>query len=151
MSGYRVAVIPGDGVGTEVAAEAVRVLEAAAGRFGFDLETSSFDWGCDRFLEFGEMMPGDALTTLAEFDAIFLGCIGDATKVPDDVSLTMLLDIRRGFDQYVNLRPIRLYPGVPTPSPDITTPHIPRPAAAELEDLAIPSSEQVVAAVQQMV
>ena len=115
MSGYRVAVIPGDGVGTEVAAEAVRVLEAAAGRFGFDLETESFDWGCDRFLELGEMMPGDALATLAEFDAIFLGCIGDAAKVPDDVSLTMLLDIRRGFDQYVNLRPIRLYPGVPTP------------------------------------
>ncbi len=115
MSGYRVAVIPGDGVGNEVAAEAVRVLEAAAGRFGFDLETESFDWGCDRFLELGEMMPGDALATLAGFDAIFLGCIGDAAKVPDDVSLTMLLDIRRGFDQYVNLRPIRLYPGVPTP------------------------------------
>ncbi len=115
MSGYRVAVIPGDGVGAEVAAEAVRVLEAAAGRFGFDLETASFDWGCDRYLERGEMMPDDALATLAEFDAIFLGCIGDAAKVADDVSLTMLLDIRTGFDQYVNLRPIRLYPGVPTP------------------------------------
>jgi len=115
MSGYRVAVIPGDGVGTEVAAEAIRTLGAAAARFGFDLETESFGWGCDRFLEVGQMMPDDALATLVEFDAIFLGCIGDASKVADDVSLTMLLDIRRGFDQYVNLRPIRLYPGVPTP------------------------------------
>ncbi|OFW65839.1 MAG: tartrate dehydrogenase [Actinobacteria bacterium RBG_16_68_21] len=115
MTGYRVAVIPGDGVGTEVAAEAVRVLEAAGSRFGFDLSTESYAWGCDWYLERGEMMPEDALETLAGFDAIFLGCIGDAAKVPDDVSLTMLLRIRTGFDQYVNLRPIRLYPGVSTP------------------------------------
>lgn len=115
MTRYRVAVIPGDGVGTEVAREAVRVLEAAAQRFGFDLGTEALPWGCDWYLEHDEMMPEDALETLAQFDAIFLGCIGDAGKVPDDVSLTMLLDIRKGFDQYVNLRPIRLYPGVPTP------------------------------------
>jgi tartrate dehydrogenase/decarboxylase/D-malate dehydrogenase len=115
MTGYRVAVIPGDGVGTEVAAEAVRVLDAAAARFGFGLETETFTWGCDWYLQHGEMMPDDALATLARFDAIFLGCIGDAAKVPDDVSLTMLLGIRRGFDQYVNLRPIHLYPGVTTP------------------------------------
>jgi len=115
MTGYRVAVIPGDGVGTEVAAEAVRVLEAAAKRFGFDLATENFTWGCDWYLQHGEMMPDDALATLVKFDAIFLGCIGDAAKVPDDVSLTMLLGIRRGFDQYVNLRPIHLYPGVTTP------------------------------------
>jgi len=115
MSGYRVAVIPGDGVGNEVAAEALRILEAASSRFGFDLETESFDWSCDRYLERGAMMPDDALDTLSNFDGIFLGCIGDAAKVPDDVSLTMLLAIRTGFDQYVNLRPIRLYPGVPTP------------------------------------
>ena len=120
MTGYRVAIIPGDGVGTEVAAEAVRVLTAAASRFGFDLETETFSWGCDWYLQRGEMMPDDALTTLAEFDAIFLGCIGDAAKVPDDLSLTMLLGIRRGFDQYVNLRPIHLYPGVSTP---ISTAH----------------------------
>jgi tartrate dehydrogenase/decarboxylase/D-malate dehydrogenase len=114
MTGYRVAIIPGDGVGGEVATEAVRSLDAAAARFGFDLETEWFAWGCDRYLEEGEMMPGDGLATLSQFDAIFLGCIGDAGKVADDVSLTMLLDIRRGFDQYVNLRPIRLYPGVPS-------------------------------------
>src|SRR3990170_4648921 len=115
MTDYRVAVIPGDGVGSEVAAEAVRVLEAAGSRFGFGLNTETFDWGCDWYLEHGEMMPEGALAALEEFDAIFLGCIGDAAKVPDDVSLTMLLDIRKGFDQYVNLRPIRLYPGVATP------------------------------------
>jgi isocitrate/isopropylmalate dehydrogenase len=74
-----------------------------------------FDWSCDRYLELGEMMPGDALETLGVFDSIFLGCIGDAAKVPDDVSLMMLLAIRKGFDQYVNLRPIKLYPGVATP------------------------------------
>jgi tartrate dehydrogenase/decarboxylase/D-malate dehydrogenase len=102
-------------VGPEVSAEAVRVLEAAGTRFGFDVATEWFDWGCDRYLETGEMMPGEALDTLRDFDAIFLGCIGDAAKVPDHVSLQMLLDIRVGFDQYVNLRPIRLYPGVPTP------------------------------------
>jgi len=115
MGEYRVAVVPGDGVGPEVSAEAERVLRAAADRFGFSVEAEWFDWGCDRFLETGEMMPADALETLAGFDAIFLGCIGDANKVPDHVSLQMLLDIRVGFDQYVNLRPIRLYPGVPTP------------------------------------
>ncbi|MBU1225969.1 MAG: tartrate dehydrogenase, partial [Actinobacteria bacterium] len=88
---------------------------AAARVYGFPVETEIFDWSCDRYLAQGEMMPADALETLAGFDAIFLGCIGDANKVPDHVSLEMLLGIRVGFDQYVNLRPIRLYPGVPTP------------------------------------
>src|SRR3989304_3449873 len=120
MTGSRVAVIPGEGVGTEVAAEAVRVLEAAAKRFGFDLETENFTWGGDWYLQHGEMMADDALATLVKFDAIFLGCIGDAAKVPDDVSLPMLLGIRRGFDQYVNLRPVPLCPGVSTP---ISTAH----------------------------
>jgi tartrate dehydrogenase len=115
MSSYRVAVIPGDGVGPEVSAESERALRAASARFGFEVETEWFDWGCDRYLADGAMMPDDALDTLSRFDAIFLGCIGDAAKVPDHISLEMLLDIRRGFDQYVNLRPIRLYPGVDTP------------------------------------
>lgn len=112
---YRIAVIPGDGVGAEVTREAIRVLDAAAGRYGYSYEPTTFDWGCDRYLERGEMMPDDALELLATYDAIFLGCIGDAAKVRDDISLTMLLDIRQGFDQYVNLRPITLYPGVSTP------------------------------------
>ncbi|MCJ7726360.1 MAG: 3-isopropylmalate dehydrogenase [Acidimicrobiia bacterium] len=110
-----IALIPGDGVGPEITEEAVRVLDAAAKVYGFSVETENFDWSCDRYLEKGEMMPSDALETLADFDAIFLGCIGDANKIPDHVSLEMLLGIRVGFDQYVNLRPIRLYPGVPTP------------------------------------
>jgi tartrate dehydrogenase/decarboxylase/D-malate dehydrogenase len=110
-----IALIPGDGVGPEITTEATRILEAAGKVYGFPIETETFDWSCDRYLEAGEMMPPDALETLADFDAIFLGCIGDANKVPDHVSLEMLLGIRVGFDQYVNLRPIRLYPGVPTP------------------------------------
>lgn len=115
MNSYRIAVIPGDGVGAEISEEAVRVLDAAAEIHGFEVETETFDWSCDRYLELGEMMPEDALETLGAFDAIFLGCIGDAAKVADDVSLMMLLAIRKGFDQYVNLRPIKLYPGVETP------------------------------------
>ena len=115
MNSYRIAVIPGDGVGAEISEEAVRILDAAADIHGFEVETETFDWSCDRYLELGEMMPEDALETLGAFDAIFLGCIGDAAKVADDVSLMMLLAIRKGFDQYVNLRPIKLYPGVSTP------------------------------------
>jgi tartrate dehydrogenase/decarboxylase/D-malate dehydrogenase len=115
MKEHRIAVVPGDGVGAEVSAEAERVLLAAARRFGFGVKTEWFDWSCDRYLKDGAMMPADALDTLSRFDAIFLGCIGDANKVPDHISLEMLLGIRKGFDQYVNLRPIRLYPGVATP------------------------------------
>jgi tartrate dehydrogenase/decarboxylase/D-malate dehydrogenase len=115
MKSYRIAMIPGDGVGPEISVEAERVLKAGARRFGFGVETEWFDWSCDRYLADGAMMPADALDTLSRFDSIFLGCIGDANKVPDHVSLGMLLGIRVGFDQYVNLRPIRLFPGVPTP------------------------------------
>ncbi|HVO68140.1 MAG TPA: 3-isopropylmalate dehydrogenase [Syntrophales bacterium] len=115
MPPYRVAIIPGDGVGNEVASEAVKVLKAVADKHGFDVKMSFFDWGCDYYLNNGKMMPGDALQILEEFDAIFLGCIGDANKVPDHISLALLLTIRKGFDQYINLRPIRLYPGVDSP------------------------------------
>lgn len=115
MSDFRIAVIPGDGVGPEVATEATEVVATATGVYGFGVEFESFDWNCDRYLELGEMMPDDALDTLAGYDAIFLGCIGDSAKVADHVSLEALLRIRKGFDQYVNLRPIRLYEGVPTP------------------------------------
>ena len=115
MTSYRIAIIPGDGVGPEVAAEAERVLDAAARTYGFTAETETFAWGCDRYLATGEMMPSNGLEDLREFDAIFLGCIGDAEKVPDHISLEMLLGIRQGFDQYVNLRPIRIFPGVSSP------------------------------------
>ena len=116
MTSYRIAIIPGDGVGPEVAAEAERVLDAAARTYGFTAETETFAWGCDRYLATGEMMPSNGLEDLREFDAIFLGCIGDAEKVPDHISLEMLLGIRQGFDQYVNLRPIRIFPVSPAPS-----------------------------------
>ncbi len=115
MKSYRIASIPGDGVGVEIADEATRVLDAAANIHGFGIATENFDWSCDRFLETGAMMPEDALETLSGFDSIFLGCIGDANKVEDHISLQMLLAIRKGFDQYVNLRPIKLYPGVSSP------------------------------------
>lgn len=112
MTFYDIAVIPGDGVGKEVAAEAVKILNAVAEKYSFSVKTVAFDWGCDYYLKHGRMGPDDKLDILKDFDAIFLGCIGDAGKVPDHISLTLLLEIRKGFDQYVNLRPIRLYPGV---------------------------------------
>ena len=115
MKPYRIALIPGDGVGIEISDEAEKVLATAADIFGFEVTAESFDWSCDRYLATGEMMPEDALETLSTFDSIFLGCIGDANKVEDHVSLQMLLAIRKGFDQYVNLRPIKLYPGVSSP------------------------------------
>lgn len=115
MASYDIAIIPGDGVGKEVAAEAVKILKAVAEKYSFGLKTVEFDWGCDYYLKHGRMGPDDKLDILKDFDAIFLGCIGDAAKVPDHISLTLLLEIRKGFDQYVNLRPIRLYPGVESP------------------------------------
>jgi tartrate dehydrogenase/decarboxylase/D-malate dehydrogenase len=115
VAGYQIAVIPGDGVGGELAGEAVKILKTAAEKHTFSLELETFDWGCDYYVKHGKMMPDDGLDILKDYDAIFLGCIGDASKVPDHVSLTLLLTIRKGFDQYVNLRPIKLYPGVQTP------------------------------------
>lgn len=111
---YDIATIPGDGIGPDVTAAALAVLSAAGEYFGFGSRVVQFGWGCDHFVRTGEMMPHDALARLADFDAIFLGCVGDASKVPDHVSLTLLLTIRQAFDQYVNLRPIRLRCGVPT-------------------------------------
>lgn len=115
MKSYHIAIIPGDGVGVEVAGEGAKILDAAAEKYGFTVHTEYFPWGCNYYLKYGEMMPEEVLDILKNFDAIFLGCIGDANKVPDHISLTLLLKIRKGFDQYVNLRPIKLYPGITTP------------------------------------
>lgn len=112
---YDIAIIPGDGVGVEVSEEAVKILKAVADKYGFGIIAQYFDWGCEYYLRHGETMPENSLNVLKDFDAIFLGCIGDANKVPDHISLTLLLKIRKGFDQYVKLRPIKLYPGVETP------------------------------------
>lgn len=115
MNRYRIAVIPGDGIGTEVVPEGLKVLEAAAGRFGFQIEPVAFPWGCEHYLRQGAMMPDDALETLRGFDAILLGAIGDP-RVPDHVSLWgLLLRIRKAFDLYANVRPIRLLEGVASP------------------------------------
>ena len=115
MKSYDIAIIPGDGVGREVANEAAKILDAVAQKFGFAVRTETFDWGCDYYLKNGQMMPDDMLTTLKDFDALFLGCVGDINKVPDHISLMLILTIRKAFDQYVNLRPIKLYPGIYTP------------------------------------
>ena len=112
----RVAVIGGDGIGPEVVGAGMRVLEAVAEKDpSLDLSFTEFPWGCEHYLEHGRMMPDDALETLAGFDTIYLGAVGWPT-VPDHVSLWgLLLPIRRGFDQYVNLRPTRLLRGVESP------------------------------------
>ncbi|HEY6828684.1 MAG TPA: tartrate dehydrogenase [Gemmatimonadaceae bacterium] len=115
---YRIAVIPGDGIGKEVVPAARRVLERASARFGFVLEWCEFDWSCERYARVGSMMPDDGLDQLRAFDAILLGAVG-FPGVPDHVSLWgLLLPIRRGFQQYVNLRPVRLLPGVASPLRD---------------------------------
>ncbi len=120
MKNHRIAMIPGDGVGNEVTREAEKVLMAEAEKYSFGVTTEWFDWSCDYYLKNGRMMREDALDILKPFDAIFLGCIGDAGKVPDHISLMMLLEIRKGFDQYVNLRPITLFPGVESPVKGVT-------------------------------
>jgi tartrate dehydrogenase/decarboxylase/D-malate dehydrogenase len=114
---YRIAVIPGDGIGKEVVPEGVRVLEAAAAKYGFDLELDSFDFAsCDYYQRHGKMMPDDWKEQIGSHDAIFFGAVGWPATVPDHVSLWgSLILFRREFDQYVNLRPVRLMPGVPCP------------------------------------
>ena len=115
MAKHKIALIPGDGIGKEVLPEGVRVLEAAARRFNFQLEFTDFDWSCDRFAKTGKMMPDDGMETLKGFESIFLGAVG-WPGVPDHVSLWgLLIPIRREFDEYVNLRPVRLFEGVPSP------------------------------------
>ena len=112
---HKIAVIPGDGIGKEVVPEGIRVLEAAGKRFGFDFEWTTFDWSCERYTKTGAMMPEDGLEQLKKFEAIFLGAVG-FPGVPDHVSLWgLLIPIRRGFQQYINLRPVRLLPGAKSP------------------------------------
>ena len=116
MAAHRIAVIPGDGIGKETVPEGLRVLEAAGARFGVALEFAHFDWNCDRYLRTGSMMPDDWYETLSRFEAIFYGAVGWPSKVPDHVSLWgSLIPFRRRFDQYVNLRPCRLMPGIASP------------------------------------
>ncbi len=116
MASHRIAVIPGDGIGNETVPEGLRVLEAAGRRFGIGFEWREFDWNCDYYLRHGRMMPEDWFAQLSPFEAIFYGAVGWPEKVPDHVSLWgSLLQFRRRFEQYVNLRPCRLMPGIETP------------------------------------
>ena len=115
---HRIAVIPGDGIGKEVVPEGIKVLEAAGRRFGIDFSWTEFDWSCETYARTGRMMPEDGIEQLAEFDAIYLGAVG-FPGVPDHISLWgLLIPIRRGFDQFVNLRPVRLMEGLPCPLRD---------------------------------
>jgi len=115
MSTFKIAVIEGDGIGHEVVPEGLRVLEAAGKKFGLSYEMTHFDWSCEVYAKTGRMMPEDGLEQLKKFDAVFLGAVG-YPGVPDHVSLWgLLIPIRRGFDQYVNLRPVKLFKGVSTP------------------------------------
>lgn len=114
---YRIALIAGDGIGKEVLPEGLRVVQAAAARFGIALETTTIDWAsCDYYAAHGKMMPDDWKAQLSGMDAIFFGAVGWPSAVPDHVSLWgSLLKFRREFDQYINLRPVRLFEGVPCP------------------------------------
>jgi len=114
---YRIAVIPGDGIGKEVVPEGMRALEAAASRHGFALQADWFDFAsCDYYEKHGRMMPEDWKSRIGGHDAIYFGAVGWPAKVPDHVSLWgSLVLFRREFDQYVNLRPVRLMPGVASP------------------------------------
>lgn len=115
MTTYRIAVIPGDGIGTEVIPPALKALDALGRQGGFSFSYDEFDWSCKRYEATGAMMPTDGLDRIAGHDAILLGAVG-WPGVPDHVSLWgLLMPIRRGFRQYVNLRPIKVLPGLRSP------------------------------------
>ncbi len=115
MSQMRIAVVPGDGIGREVIPAGLAVVETAARKAGVTIETTEFPWSCAYYRDTGRMMDPDALDRMARFDAIYLGAIGDPS-VPDHVSVwEMILPLRQSFEQYVNLRPMRLLPGVNGP------------------------------------
>src|SRR5210317_1097051 len=114
-SNYRIAVIPGDGIGSEVIPEGIKVIDAIASEFGINIECHWFDWSCERYLKTGRMMPEDGIDQLRTFDSIFLGAVG-FPSVLDHVSLWgLLIPIRREFQQYINLRPVRLFEGMQCP------------------------------------
>lgn len=115
MKKYKVALYPGDGIGVEVTDEAVKTLKAAARICGFQLEMREFDWGHRYWKRTGKVAPDDFLEQLRDFDAIYLGAIGDPDNVPDHISLKPLIDMRQGFDQYACARPAKLLPGIETP------------------------------------
>jgi 3-isopropylmalate dehydrogenase len=112
---HKIAVIPGDGTGPEVTAEAVKVLKAAAAKFDFKVELTEFDFGGERYKRTGELLPDSAVEELRKFDAILLGAIGHPDVAPGILEKGILLKARFALDQYINLRPVKLFPGVDTP------------------------------------
>lgn len=120
MNNHRIAVVPGDGTGPEVVAEAVKVLETAARLFDFQLELTRFDIGGERYLRTGETLPGGVLNQLRESDAILFGAVGHPEVTPGILEQEILLRLRRELDQYINLRPVKLHPGVRSPISDVT-------------------------------
>jgi 3-isopropylmalate dehydrogenase len=121
---YNIAVIPGDGTGPEVVREGRKVLSAAAVKYGFRINFEEFDFGGDRYLRTGEVLPDSAPATLRKFDSIFLGAIGHPDVKPGILEKGILLRLRFELDQYINLRPVKLYPGVATPLKDKGPEHI---------------------------
>jgi len=115
---YKIAVIPGDGTGPEVTVEAVKVLKAAAGKFGFKVDLTEFDFGGERYKKTGETLPDSGVEELRKFDIILLGAIGHPEVAPGILEKGILLKARFELDQYINLRPVKLYPGVETPLKD---------------------------------
>ena len=116
MKEHRIAVIPGDGIGREVIPEGVRVLEAVGAKHGIAFQWKEYDWSCDWYKKHGKMRPDDAPDILRKFDAIYFGAVGNPALVPDHIAVWgLLIDFRRLFDLYVNLRPVRLFEGMPCP------------------------------------
>ncbi len=117
---YRIAVIPGDGTGPEVTREGVKVLEAAGGKFGFSLDLTQYNFGGERYMATGEVLPENAAEELRKHDSVLLGAIGHPDVRPGILEKGILLKLRFDLDQYINLRPVKLFPGVPTPLADKT-------------------------------
>jgi len=115
MTAYRVASLPGDGIGPEVVAEARKAVDAAGERFGFTVEWAEYDLGADRYLRSGEILPDSVLTELRGYDAVLLGAVGRPDVPPGVLERGLLLRLRAELDLYVNLRPVKLYPGAETP------------------------------------
>jgi 3-isopropylmalate dehydrogenase len=115
---YNIAVLPGDGTGPEVVDEGIKVLKAASDKFGFKMNFQWYDFGGDRYLKTGEVLPDSAVEEFRKFDSIFLGAIGHPDVKPGILEKGILLKLRFDLDQYINLRPVKLYPGVPTPLKD---------------------------------
>jgi len=118
MKKHKIAVIGGDGTGPEVVAEGLKVLEAASKKFGFEYEATMLDWGGERYMKTGKMMPDDGIEMLKTFDVIYLGAVGHPEVKPGILEKGLLLHMRFELEQYINLRPVKLYPGVWTPIKD---------------------------------